>query len=284
MNNEQPTNPPAATGHDPALIATAIYNAEHQLRPVNRDLFVSRKMLDELLPESTVEALFTKLIELENLLLEIRQGMNTITNRNASLGKGFRNLGFMLATNQSINNFPAFAPNFFTADDFNAAVGDYQLMRNVSERLMGMARDVREMMNIYGNLGFNFALAYYANVRSIATRTGNQTAISVFEILRQYFRSRRPSQNAAEPTEKEIERDIRALLHGVKEGEVVVEGKAAHTATAGEHTVIDTAHKPAVETLRATSVQTLICPACNYENAGIAKFCNNCGKELRIEN
>jgi len=282
MTKEEITRQLAASAQETPLDPTAVYDAEHHLIAANKDLFFSRKFLDEVLPDDNCALLFTKLIALENVIHDMRNDLNVITNQNASLGKGFRNMGFMVAANQSINNFPALSPTFFTIDDFNAAVGDYQLMRNISERLTALTSVVREMMNVYGNLGFNFSLAYYANVRMIANRSGDQTAMSVFNILRQYFRSRRTSQNANEPGERQLVHDMHALLHGQKEGEIMVEGKAVHAATTGEHTVMDTAHKPAVETLRATSLQ--VCTACNTENAGHAKFCINCGKQLRMEN
>jgi len=103
------------------------------------------------------------------------------------------------------------------------------------------ANDTRDIMNIFGNLGFSFALAYYSNVKSIAERTRDKTAISVFEILRRFF-SRKRTPKMDEPTEKQLEHDFLALLHGHKDGEIVIKNESPHT-TGRVHEVIDDVHK-----------------------------------------
>ena len=97
------------------------------------------------------------------------------------------------------------------------------------------------MMNIFGNIGFNFALAYYANVRTIADHAKTEPAISVFNILRRFFKRKRTHQTGSEPTEMQLERDLRALLHGRKDGEIIIKNETPHTA-GGIHEVIDSVH------------------------------------------
>jgi len=59
--------------------------------------------------------------------------------------------------------------------------------------------------------------------------------------LRSFFHRRR--QQGDEPTEHEVERDVRALLHGHKDGKVLIENEHPHM-EGGKHTVIDETHKP----------------------------------------
>ena len=53
-----------------------------------------------------------------------------------------------------------------------------------------------------------------------------------------------------EPTEKEILSDVKALLHGRKDGEIVVKGLAKHNVPA-ELTVVDNTSKPEAESVKS---------------------------------
>jgi hypothetical protein len=46
----------------------------------------------------------------------------------------------------------------------------------------------------------------------------------------------------AEPTEKEIESDVKALLHGTKDGEIIIKNEKP-TTSGGVHEIIDDVHK-----------------------------------------
>jgi hypothetical protein len=228
--------------NDPALIPAAIHNAERQMAMNHPNMFVSSEQLNKMLPLAMRDDLVLKMDELANIINAARDLISHQTDRRSvAVGKGFRNYGFMMASNQSINNFPELAPNFVDINTFNDVVEDYLFARDVAERLLSIANDVRDIMNIFGNIGFDFALAYYSNVRSIADRTRDKTAVSVFEILRRFFNRKRTPQNGSEPTEKELERDFHRLLHGKADGEIIIRNERPHV-SAGERTVVDNVH------------------------------------------
>ena len=229
---------------DPALIPAAIYNAEGEMAQNHGNMFISSEMLDRMLPMDMRQQLVEKMNELAQIVNQAREDITNQTGRRSvAIGKGFRNYGFMMASNQSMNNFPELAPNFVYPGDFNDVVEDYLFARDVSERMLSISNDVRDIMNIFGNIAFEFALAYYANVRSIAERTRDKTAISVYEILRRYFTRKRTPENGEEPTEKQLERDFHALLHGHKDGKIVIENQNP-TVSGKVHQVLDDTHSP----------------------------------------
>ena len=270
----------AAPHKDPALIPTAVYHAEGKMAPAAQNMFISSEMLDRMLPIPLRDEMVERLDDLTELMERARNlAISGVERRRNAVGKGFRNYGFMMAANQSINNFPDLAPNFLNVDSFNDVVEDYLFARDVSERLLALANDARSIMNIFGNLGFDFALAYYANVRSIAERTGDQTAMSVYEILRRFFARKRTPGADEEPTVKELERHFHALLHHKSDGEIDVKNFAGQTA-AGVHEAIDTTHKPARDNFKATVQGEITCQQCNAQNVNHAKFCNNCGHKF----
>jgi hypothetical protein len=210
-NNEKKS---AAPHSDPPLIPTPIFNAENKPVKVATPMLISSQMLDNFFPSDMREDIAKAIEELATLVDSAREQLVAQTGRqNAAVGKGFRNYGFKMACNQSINNFPELAPSFVDIDSFNAVVEDYLFVRDLVERSMAITTELRDMMNIFGNIGFDYALAYYANVRTIANRTGNQTAASVFNTLRQYFRRRRTPTGSApdEPTQEELDLHIKAI-------------------------------------------------------------------------
>ena len=227
---------------DPSLIPPAIFNAGGKSAPTGKNMFINGEMADRMLPIDMRQQMVDRMNDLANLVNEARAMANVSMERKSSaVGKGFRNYGFMMAANQSMNNFPQLAPNFVDTDSFNDVVGDYLFTRDVAERLLIITNDVRDIMNIFGNLAFDFALAYYANVRSIAERTRDQTAVSVFETLRRFFIHKRAAEIGEESAENELERHFHDLMHGTRDGEIVVKNQSP-TVTGKVHEVIDDTH------------------------------------------
>jgi hypothetical protein len=81
-----------------------------------------------------------------------------------------------------------------------------------------------------------------------------------------------------ETSERKVERDIHAMLHGHKSGEVVISGEEKHT-TGGGHTIVDNTYKEKGGEFKET-VSGAVCSACGTENVNHAKFCINCGTKF----
>jgi hypothetical protein len=78
-----------------------------------------------------------------------------------------------------------------------------------------------------------------------AARQRVNGAEPVYALLKPYFKRSRPG--AAEPTEQQIERDVRGLLSGAKEGRVTIENENPDT-TGGHRRVVDEVHPADVRT------------------------------------
>jgi hypothetical protein len=89
------------------------------------------------------------------------------------------------------------------------------------------------------------ALRVYGNLRE-QSRARVAGAEALFKELLQYFTLRRRRPDEAEPTEHELERDFRSLIHGRKDGEIIVENVSPHAAE-GIRKVIDNVHTGHVE-------------------------------------
>jgi len=65
-------------------------------------------------------------------------------------------------------------------------------------------------------------------------------AVQVFQMLRLFWQRRRRTMD--EPTEHEVERDLRALLRGTKDGEIIVRNESDRVVK-GEKVIIDNTQK-----------------------------------------
>ena len=150
------------------------------------NVFITTGQLDKILGKaamSDTEGYFTMLI---TRLQGIRDGLDN-TVGGANVGKGFRNAGFMMMANESANNNPQFFPNFIDINDYNSTLTDYLFMRDVTEDLLGITETARAAMNILGNEGFRFTMAYYNNLRNIVATTANGHASSIFNTMTRFF-------------------------------------------------------------------------------------------------
>ena len=64
--------------------------------------------------------------------------------------------------------------------------------------------------------------------------------IEILKLLQPYFK--RPHKMSAEPTEKQLEKDIHSLLHGTKDGKIVIENERP-TVSKGKRVIVDETQK-----------------------------------------
>ena len=102
-----------------------------------------------------------------------------------------------------------------------------------------MQRITDDVLLVSSNEAYQMALGYYNTVREAARRR-QPGAQAVFNVLRLFFN--RPRRTGDEPTEHEVERDVKALLHGKKDGEIVIKNERPHL-VGGVHEVIDETHR-----------------------------------------
>jgi hypothetical protein len=162
--------------------------------------------------------------------------------RQRLIGAGIRNLGFLQKAGELAQANPRFA-QLFELQSLNNCLFNIDCCRNIVVDLNGFERRVRDSMMVYSDEAYSMALMFYNTVKEM-TRRGDGDAKVIFEMLRPFFKTRgNRSKTPEKPSEKQIRRDVRALLHGKKDGEIIVKGHAKHE-TAGEHTVVDDTFKP----------------------------------------
>jgi hypothetical protein len=128
-----------------------------------------------------------------------------------------------------------FAPRTFEIEKLKENIRQIEKLRNILAASNAFGRTISDMLLVRGDEAYRLALMYYTSLRGQA-RAGVPGAEDVFRVLQPFFR--RPRRKGAEPTQKEVMRDFKAVLHGTKEGRVVVENVRPH-AEGGVHEVVD---------------------------------------------
>jgi hypothetical protein len=158
--------------------------------------------------------------------------------RRRKIGAGTRNYGFIDKVSDLAAANPAYA-HFFNIDDLKNCIRNIEICREIVILLHAFARLVSNTMMIYSDDAYSMALNYYNMVKEMS-RQGDPEAIELYRDLKTYFK--KTKSPSAEPTEKELERDIHSLIHGTKDGEIIIKSKSPK-ATGGMRKIVDDVHK-----------------------------------------
>jgi hypothetical protein len=156
--------------------------------------------------------------------------------RKRLIGAGVRNYGFIDKAYDIARDNPTFLPPFLSAQDIWQDMHSFEEIRQLVMVLEKFLQSATECMMVRGDQCFRDALRIYDSLREM-TKNRVPNAKPLFESLMSFFRKRR-KPGEAEPTEKELERDFHALMHGTKDGEIVIKNEKPHL-VGGKRVVID---------------------------------------------
>ena len=171
---------------------------------------------------------------IQGVIADVEHALSTVE-RLRKRGAGIRRYGFIDKTSDVATDNLQFAPRMFDVEALKDDLRYIEQLRNLILLVNKFSRALNDILLMRGDDAFAKALLYYNSVRELARRRvpGAET---VFRVLQPFFRQpRRPSEK---PTEPEVERDVRALLHGKKDGKIVIENERPHL-VGGKHVVVD---------------------------------------------
>ena len=171
----------------------------------------------------------------------------TDAQRRALNGSGVRRYGFIDKVRDMMAVRPDLTPVYLSPTEYEILLRKLEIIRNINALVAETQRMTNDILLVFGDSAFRKALMYYGALREAANRHV-QGAATLFRELQAFFR-RRP-RSGEEPTEHEVERDVRSLLHGKKDGKIIIENEKPHL-TGGKHVVVDETHK-SKEGFRAT--------------------------------
>ena len=198
---------------------------------------------DVIIPDNELETFNESLITiLEGFMEFAPDTAMSGAERQRMLGSGVRRYGFIDKVSDIAKVNPEFIPPFLDIDELKKAIRDIEDLRNISVTLQQLLQVNNDLFLIISNNAFRLALMYYNTVRD-ASRRRVPGAEALFRMLQPFFR--RPRRTGEEPTEMELERDVKALLHGKKDGRIVIENETPRVQR-GKHLVVDDTHKERV--------------------------------------
>jgi hypothetical protein len=176
-----------------------------------------------------------------NVYVDYVVGETTISDaeRRRLLGSGVRRYGFIDKVSDIALVNSEYAPPFMNLPGLKNNLRLIEALRDIATRINQLSRFNSDLLLTYGDEAYRQALSYYNTVRE-AARSRTPGALEVYRMLQLYFKKMR--NGAGEPTEPEVERDVRALLHGKKDGKIVIENETPHI-VGGKHVVVDETHK-----------------------------------------
>ena len=188
---------------------------------------------------------------LETVNRELEDSLRIITENTSDLaltgadrqrlnGSGVRRLGFIEKILDTATMRPEFIPPFFNLQALTDLAWIIEILRNIRGLALAIDRITNDALLVAGDESYRQALMYYNSVRDAARRRV-PGAEELFRILELFFR--RGHRTDIEPTETEVLRDAKALLHDHKDGKIVIENRQAHM-EGGKHVVVDETHKP----------------------------------------
>jgi len=174
----------------------------------------------------------------QDMRVDMQNEALTTAERRRLRGSGVRRYGFIDKVSDVAEANPEFAPPFFSNTELKNRLREIEILRNISVALSQMQRITDDVLLQVSDDAFQLALGYYNTVRE-ASRRRIPGAQAIFRLLQLFFN--RPSRPSDEPTEQEVERDLKALLHGKKDGEIIIRNERPHM-VGGKHEVIDEVH------------------------------------------
>jgi len=183
-----------------------------------------------------LDAILVKSEEVQQLImLNTDEQINlTPLQRRRMQGAGMSRYGFIDKLSDVITNTK------YESNEIKHCLRLLETVRNISVILETALRTNNDILLTLGNDAYRMALIIYRQIR-IDAREGDAIAQTLFEILRKFFRPM-GKRTSEEPTEAEVERDLKALLHGKKDGEIMVKNERPHL-TGGKHVIVDETHK-----------------------------------------
>jgi hypothetical protein len=154
-------------------------------------------------------------------------------------GVGLKWLGFIEAALRLSSKFPQYFPHWLNTTKFQADLDLFNAVRSLVEICRSLEEKAWNINVEASDMVYTDALEYYSQVQDAARRRVDSVE-SIYAELHDFFR--RGTMESDQPTQKKIKRDVDALLHGRKDGEVIIKNIKPKT-TGDKHEVIDETFK-----------------------------------------
>jgi hypothetical protein len=178
--------------------------------------------------------------EMQNFIANEGTGENlTGTARRRLFSAGVRNYGFIDKAFDIAQDNPSFMPPNFNLTKLFDNLRDLEDLRQLMLVLQQFEQAVSNAFMLQADSCYRDALRIYGSLKE-QTKARVPGAEPLYDALRTFFKKRRGESD--EPTEIELERDLKSLIHGKVDGKVIIENESPKI-IGGMHKVIDDVHR-----------------------------------------
>jgi hypothetical protein len=152
---------------------------------------------------------------------------------------GVKNYGFIEKAYDVARGNPDFAPPHLNIENLAEGLREFDTMRQLVFELEQYLQAASDVLLVESDAHYRTALRIYDSLQE-QTRSRVHGAEPLFEALRTFFKRRkRKGGNAADaPTEKQIEKDVKQLVKGKADGEIIIKNESPKV-KGGKRTVVD---------------------------------------------
>jgi hypothetical protein len=195
------------------------------------------------LPADYIQSIYAGLIYMKSVLEEHAAHLRSLDRKRLN-GVGIKKTGFIERALALATEDPEFLPHYLTLEKFQE---DNVYFTSVNS-LLDLTRQIEELfLNIAieaADVLYTDALEFYASVREAAKRRVDPAETINAELAK--FFKRGSMRGGKEPTEKQIKRDVNALLSGKKDGKLIIKNVKPKI-SGGKRTVIDETFKDDIQ-------------------------------------
>jgi hypothetical protein len=189
------------------------------------------------IPESVMNSIITYVNNIKSLFGPYETSL-TPADRKRLISTRYKNFGFIEQAYASAASNPSLVPPYINITTFKNDFDDFERKRNIEEIVNQLVMRLSDSSLAASDIAYRHALGYYNSVKE-AARQHVPGAEAAYESMKKYFKRKKSSSD--EPTEMEIERDVRSLLRGTKDGRVIIENERPVTIQ-GKRRVVDEVH------------------------------------------
>jgi hypothetical protein len=186
------------------------------------------------MPDELIEKLAGRFGEIRKILEDYAVHLRAL-DRKRLLGIGIKTQGFIKRIHMMAETNPQFLPYYLSSEKLSRDYAYYSGFLSLYEDSKQIDELLWNITILSGHVSKTNALGYYAMLREAAKRRVDP-AEGLYKEMEVFFKKHRKS--SGQPTEKELKRDVNALLHGKRDGQIVIKNVSPKV-TAGRREVVD---------------------------------------------
>ena len=173
--------------------------------------------------------------------------------RARKIGARVKNIGYIETCYLIAQNNPQFLPSQLPLVTFTSIVEDFRHKRAIDMLNKQFGQETSDGLLESSNTAYHAAGYFYQSLKTAAMQK-IPGAEAAWLLLSGYFKKNKHATPSSEPNIKQTERDVHALLHGTKDGKIIIENESPKI-VGGKRKIIDNIHKARLDAKETLNIE-----------------------------